>query len=104
MNNQLPWPQRAPRVTAVTALDSHRLHLTFNDGAEGTVDLAGWVIGTGGVFEPLSDPAYFRQVRLSNSGGTIGWPNGVDLCPDVLYSKATGILIPFAETPQVTRA
>jgi hypothetical protein len=61
-------------------------------------------LGVGGVFEPLDDPAYFQQVRLSAGGGTIEWPNGVDLCPDVLYSKATGIPIPFAEDTQAVHA
>ena len=63
----------------------------------------GWVIGAGGVFEPLKDPAFFRQVRLNGEAGTIEWPNGVDLCPDVLYSRATGIPIPFAEAEATTR-
>jgi hypothetical protein len=74
--------------------------LKFSEGTEGVVDLEGWLIGAGGVFAPLEDAAFFRQVRVSAEGGTIEWPNGVDLCPDVLYSRATGIPIPFAERQQ----
>jgi hypothetical protein len=96
------WPSDAPRVVAVRPLSDFRVELRFNNGATGTVDLRGWLVGAGGVFEPLSDPAYFAQVRLAE-GGTIEWPNGVDLCPDVLYSKATGIPIPFAEEDQPAR-
>ncbi len=29
--------------------------------------------------------------------GTIQWPNDVDFCPDVLYSRVTGKPIPFAQ-------
>jgi hypothetical protein len=47
--------------------------------------------------EHLSDPAFFQQVSVDEEAGTVQWPNGVDLCPDVLYSRATGIPIPFAE-------
>lgn len=91
------WPAESPRVTAVRPLEKYRLELTFNDGFTGVVDLAGWVVPGDGVFEPLQDRAFFEQVRLSREGGTIEWPNGVDLCPDVLYSRATGIPIPFAQ-------
>jgi len=45
------------------------------------------------VFRPLADIAFFKQVQLDHEAGTIVWPNGVDFCPDVLYSIATGQLI-----------
>jgi hypothetical protein len=52
--------------------------------------------------EPLTDRVFFQQVSVDNEAGTIQWPNGVDLCPDALYSRATGIPIPFAEVDQST--
>jgi hypothetical protein len=91
------WPQKPPRVVAVRPLGAHRLELTFDEGTVGVVDFNDWLIGAGGVFAPLADEAFFRQVRLCPEGGTIEWPNGLDLCPDVLYGRATGIPIPFAE-------
>ncbi len=91
------WPAESPGVVAVRPLDGYRLELRFNDGAVGVVNLEGWLIGRGGVFAALGDQAFFQQVRLSTEAGTIEWPNGVDLCPDVLYSRVTGIPIPFAE-------
>jgi hypothetical protein len=45
------------------------------------------------VFEPLSDPEFFSQVRVDEDAGTIVWPNGADLDPLVLHSKVTGIPI-----------
>lgn len=97
MKEKTDWPAETPRVVQVRPLEGYRLELTFADGATGVVEFEGWVIGRGGVFAPLDDPAFFRQVRLSAEGGTVEWPNGLDLCPDVLYSRATGIPIPFAE-------
>jgi hypothetical protein len=50
------------------------------------IDLASRVIGRGGVFQPLEDIDFFKQVRVDTEAGTVVWPNGVDFCPDVLYS------------------
>jgi hypothetical protein len=38
----------------------------------------------------LEDPKFFKQVQVDSEAGTILWPTGVDFCPDVLYSLATG--------------
>lgn len=87
------------RVTAVEPLEPYRLRLTFTDGTVGTVDLAGQIVGHGGVFGPLNDRAFFRQVTVDREAGTIAWPNGVDLCPDVLYAS----LEPDQVPPTATR-
>jgi hypothetical protein len=95
--NARKWPEKQPRVVQVKPLDDFQVELSFNDGTVGVLDLKGWIVGRGGIFEPLKDPAFFKQVRLSQTGGTIEWPGGIDLCPDVLYSRLTGTPIPFAE-------
>jgi prevent-host-death family protein len=71
-------------VTAVEVVGDHRLRLTFEDGAEGGVDLSSW--RWRGVFEPLADPSYFRQVTLDEELGTIVWPNGADIAPETLHA------------------
>jgi hypothetical protein len=76
-------------IVAANALGGHRLHLRFEDGVEGVVDLASH-LGFRGVFEPLRDPAWFAQVRVDPELGTVVWPNGADLDPDVLYCRLTG--------------
>jgi hypothetical protein len=76
-------------IVAAKALGGYRLHLRFEDGAEGVVDLAPQ-LSFRGVFEPLRDPAYFAQVRVDPELGTVAWPNGADLDPDVLYGRVTG--------------
>src|SRR3954453_22815849 len=83
-----------PRITAATPEAGYRLYLTFSDGWVGTVDLRDQIVGRGGVFEPLERPDVFRQVRVERESGTVVWPNGVDLDPDVLYSLATGRPLP----------
>ena len=76
-------------IVAARSLGEHRLHLRFEDGVEGVVDLAP-LLSFRGVFEPLRDPAYFAQVQVDPELGSVTWPNGADLDPDVLYARVTG--------------
>lgn len=47
-----------------------------------------------GVFEALRDPELFARVRVNPEIRTIVWPNGADLCPDVLRHHLTGEPLP----------
>jgi len=76
---------RLARVLEVEHLGEHQLRLTFSDGLVRELDFAGAIQGSGGVFEPLEDPGFFAQVAVDEVAGTISWPNGVDLDPDVLH-------------------
>jgi hypothetical protein len=71
-------------VISVRYLHDYVLHLRFNNGVEGEVDLAAELDGE--VFEPLRDKALFAQVRVHPDIRTIAWPNGADLAPEFLYS------------------
>ena len=75
-------------VTDVQVLGHCRLRLTFSDGLVGDVDLS-HLRSRGGVFESLRDPEYFAQVHVDPEIGTITWPSGADLAPEVLYEKAS---------------
>lgn len=77
-------------VTSVHALDNRKLELTFEDGLCAVVDMDHLLKGYPGVFAPLLDEDYFHQVKVDPELGTIVWPNGADVCPDVLYSLASG--------------
>jgi len=76
---------RLARVVEAEHLGEHRLRLTFSDGLVRELDFAEVVRDRAGVFEPLSDPAFFAGVAVDPVAGTIVWPNGVDLDPDVLH-------------------
>jgi hypothetical protein len=75
-------------VTDVEILGHYRLRLTFSDGLIGDVDLSD-LRDWGGVFAPLRDPDTFAQVRVDPETGTITWPDGADLAPEVLYERAS---------------
>ena len=76
-------------IVAAKAIGDHRLHLRFEDVVDGMVDLAPH-LSFQGIFAPLRDPAYFAEVRVDPELGTVAWPNGADLDPDVLYGRLTG--------------
>ena len=76
-------------VVEVRPASGYRLFLRFEDGVQGEVDVAG-LISFDGVFAWIRDPQHFAEVRLLRELGTIGWPNGADLDPDVLYATVTG--------------
>lgn len=72
------------RIADVSALEGHRVRLWFTNGVVKDVDLDEALAG-GGVFDEIHRRrAVFEQVRV-NESGTIEWPGGVDLDPDVLY-------------------
>lgn len=75
-----------PDVTKVECLGDQRLLLTFDNGVRRELDIA-TLVPFDGVFEPLPEDTYFRQVRVEPNVGTIVWPNGADICPDVLYDR-----------------
>ena len=80
-------------IVAVKPLDGHQLLLRFEDGVEGVVDI-GQLIQFFGIFTPLQNREYFAQVQIHPELGTIVWPNGADLDPDVLYAMIANSPIP----------
>ncbi len=76
-------------VVSATVLEGYQVKLRFKDGVEGIVDISKMVKFTG-VFAPLADHNYFAKVGVNPELGTIGWPNGADIDPDVLYAAISG--------------
>lgn len=76
-------------IVEVRPTRDYRLLLRFEDGREGEIDVAA-MIQFAGIFAQLKDHAEFRKVYVNPELGTICWPNGADLDPDVLYAKVTG--------------
>ncbi len=62
-------------------IGDYKVWLSFNDGAQGEVDLAPELYGE--IFEPLKDLSFFRSFTLE--GHTLSWSNGADFAPEFLY-------------------
>ncbi len=72
-----------PRIVAVEVIRTLRLRVRFSDGL--VRELGFQDVFTDGVLEPLNDATVFAQVEVDDVAGTVSWPNGVALDPDVLY-------------------
>jgi hypothetical protein len=69
------------RIRAAAALGGMRLRLTLTDGQVVERDVGPLMVGP--VFDGIRrDPEEFSRVAVD--AGTVVWPNGADLDPDVL--------------------
>ncbi len=85
------------RVRAVTPLVGFKALVVFDNNTQKDIDLEPYLHGP--VFEPIrNDPAVFCSMMIA--GGTIAWPNGADIDPDVLYY---GLKPAWAEKPESAR-
>lgn len=73
-------------VTNAKYIGDYQIWLSFNDGAEGKVDLRPELHGE--VFEPLKDKGFFRSFSLE--GHTLSWSNGADFAPEFLREQMSG--------------
>ena len=67
-------------VTKARYIENYKVWLSFNDGAEGEVNLASELHGE--IFEPLKDIDFFKSFTLE--GHTLSWKNGADFAPEFL--------------------
>jgi hypothetical protein len=74
------------RIRKVEPVRDFIVRLEFTDASSKEIDLAVYMHGP--IFAPMrADPAIFRSVRVDAQLGTIVWPNGADIDPDVLYHQ-----------------
>ncbi|MEA5582068.1 DUF2442 domain-containing protein [Nodularia harveyana UHCC-0300] len=89
-------------IIAVEPRENYQLHISFEDGIAGVIDISKIVEFTG-VFAPLQDQEYFATVQVNPESGTIQWESGADLDPDVLYGLITKQPIPQYQLSAVSQ-
>ncbi len=86
------------RVQSVERREGFEVNIRFTDGSYREVDLAPYLRGP--IFEPIrSDPKLFSSMQVEE--GTIVWPNGADIDPDVLYY---GLMPAWADTSDTSKS
>jgi hypothetical protein len=78
-------------VVEAKPLDKLGVCVRFADGLTGEIRFTPEHLT--GVFAPLKDPAFFKQVYLDH--GAVAWPGQIDLAPDAMHEeiKARGVLV-----------
>jgi len=85
------------RVTDVEHLGAHSLRVTFSDGLVRELDFVGKLPG---ILATIDDDVAFAEATVDSIAGTVCWPNGIDLDPDVLHGDQTSV---SAVQPQLMR-
>jgi len=74
-------------------IEGYKLELVFENRKRGIVDFQDY-IKKGGIFSRFSDIEYFTKAYIDRELGVLCWPDGLDIAPETLYSKATGEPLP----------
>ncbi|WP_294135803.1 DUF2442 domain-containing protein [Sphingobium sp.] len=78
-------------ISAVHATGATTLHISWSDGTEADLDLAGLMADR--AFATLRDQAEFARVEIGDWGHGLAWPSGAELGADRLWLEtlaATG--------------
>lgn len=89
-------------VKKVEYIEGYKLKLLFNDRHVQIVDLETMLKNAKNMFVPLMNIDYFKKVKCD--GISIYWPNGVDLCPDVLYKMGEDAKRSTSKHPRSARS
>ncbi len=71
-------------ITDIEIVAERTVRLWFSDGSNRAVDLMPYLWGPA-LGELATNDALFHKVEVDPEIGTISWPNGADLDPDVLH-------------------
>ncbi|MEI7861887.1 MAG: DUF2442 domain-containing protein [Planctomycetota bacterium] len=67
----------------VVPAGGHRLHVAYSDGLSATLDFSDYLAHRSGpLVEQLHAVSFFISACIDH--GVLTWPNGYDICPDVL--------------------
>jgi hypothetical protein len=79
---------RLARVTDVEYLGGRLLRLVFSDGLVRELDFQDALPG---VLATIDDDAAFGRAGVDPVAGTVCWPGGIDLDPDVLHGDMESV-------------
>lgn len=72
-------------IRTANTVGGYRLRAVFNDGYIGEVDLQPlFAKPRGPLKESFQDPAFFQRLYVDPEIHVVAWPNGYDICSDLL--------------------
>ena len=78
-------------VQKASHIEAYKIKVEFSTGNSYIVDLVDFKKKPG-LFEQFKDIDVFLQFEVDEELGSIKWSNGLDISPESLYARATGIL------------
>ena len=78
--------KKLPEIVEAKWLKGYCVQVTFNNLQKGIIDLEKYV--GKGIFKELKNIEKFKRLKVDAELGTIIWPNGADIAPEVLYQEA----------------
>lgn len=82
-------------IKKIENVNPFELTLKFNTGETRKVNLYDklmeWSKTPGSKYKQLLDPEYFVTVKLDSEMESVYWENGIDFCPDTLYSWSVAV-------------
>ena len=72
-------------IAQVIRREDYCLEIAFDDGDRVIVDVK--PLMNRGIFRPLWDEDFFRQVEIDHKFGGVEWPNGADICIDWIEAQ-----------------
>lgn len=81
------WVPR--KIINIEASDDYSILCTFDDSTVIRFDMSYLLKRKGPMIEPLKKKSFFKSAFLEM--GTPTWPNGFDICPDLIFTK--GIIV-----------
>jgi hypothetical protein len=77
------------KIRKVEPTSDFELICTFDNGLVKQYDVKPLFKKSGPILEPLRKAAYFKRVFLEM--GAPAWPNGFDICADLIYMEAMDV-------------
>lgn len=73
-------------IHKVKALPDYVLDIEFTNGQTFQFHTKPFLL-KGNLFKELLDPSYFSRVQIDEHFGGLEWPNGADICIDVIVAE-----------------
>ncbi|MSU48875.1 MAG: DUF2442 domain-containing protein [Opitutus sp.] len=94
-----------PRLKTIRYNGDRCLAFAYEDGLTAELDFSAYLNARNGpMIDPLGEEKFFAQAFIDH--GVLTWPNGYDVCPDVLHTwcEAGRILSPDETTSRVAQS